>query len=275
MMKVCALLLVAAAAVVKAQDGSASWGTDMDADDTAVVVQVTVETYTPEEATTATAALAAAIAPAAGTAPSPVVEIAATVSFASLDITTIAEGTTARTDFETEFKTSMATSIGGVTADKIIVDAITGSRRRLLDTRRMQSGATVNFHIVVPESVKTQAASLVARVDTSAVTVAGNAASGTLAPVVTRQPTINCAGAFSTCGADCADKTYTVSTAAVNGGIACPVADGDTQGCAAGHGDCPPAPTPVVTAPPASAGVITQTSAALAMATVAAAVALY
>eukprot|EP01043_Picozoa_sp_COSAG02_P048636 COSAG02_NODE_4797_length_4965_cov_30.380395_4_plen_465_part_01 len=54
-------------------------------------------------------------------------------------------------------------------------------------------------------------------------------------------PRRNCAGDWSTCGTDCADKTYTVTTAASGGGAACPAADGDTAACAAGEGDCPAA----------------------------------
>merc|ERR1711871_97905 len=48
---------------------------------------------------------------------------------------------------------------------------------------------------------------------------------------------VNCAGSWSTCGADCADKTYTVETAQSGTGSACEAADGDTAPCTAGEGD--------------------------------------
>jgi protein tyrosine phosphatase (PTP) superfamily phosphohydrolase (DUF442 family) len=51
----------------------------------------------------------------------------------------------------------------------------------------------------------------------------------------------NCVGSWSACGADCADKTYTVTTVADVGGAACPAADADTAVCAPGDGDCPAA----------------------------------
>ena len=107
-----------------------------------VVVPIDILIYTPEETATAAAELSTAFAtlatdPAAeGTPPPPVVEIAATVGFA-IDIETIAWGSSARTEFEEGFRLSMAGSIGGgvaVTPDRIIIDAITASRRRLLDT---------------------------------------------------------------------------------------------------------------------------------------------
>jgi protein tyrosine phosphatase (PTP) superfamily phosphohydrolase (DUF442 family) len=51
----------------------------------------------------------------------------------------------------------------------------------------------------------------------------------------------NCVGSWSACGADCTDKTYTVTTVADVGGAACPAADADTAVCAPGDGDCPAA----------------------------------
>jgi hypothetical protein len=292
-----------------------------------VVIEVVVVTYTTQESTAAAAELAGAFAaptPAPeGTPPPPpvpVVEIAATVGF-TVDIAEIAEGSPARTEFETGFKTSMAASIGGgaaVTADKVIVDAITGSRRRLLTSRRMQSSVNVDFHIIAPASVAQQATSLIAAVDTSSIVIGDATASEISAPVVTAPPNVDCAGAWDVCGsscadkayritavasgsgsactashgatatcssgdgactgtncvgawsacaADCADKTYTVSVAAANGGSACAVADGATQGCAPGHGACPPTPAPVPspTAPATSAGVMTAAAGAYAV----------
>merc|ERR1719265_643462 len=104
----------------------------------------------------------------------PVVEIAAQVSF-PIAISAIAEGTEERTEFENGFKTQMAENIGGISADRVIIDAITGSRRRTLaaDAQRMlqDSGVNVDFHIVAPASVRSEAAQLVAAVDATAVTI--------------------------------------------------------------------------------------------------------
>ena len=41
---------------------------------------------------------------------------------------------------------------------------------------------------------------------------------------------VNCVGNYGTCGSDCT-KTYTITTAAQNGGAACPHSDGDTTSC--------------------------------------------
>ena len=50
---------------------------------------------------------------------------------------------------------------------------------------------------------------------------------------------IACEGAWSSCGSDCADKTYSVTTPASGNGAACEAVDGATAACAAGEGDCP------------------------------------
>jgi len=216
-----------------------------------VVVVVEIVTYNAEETTAAAGELAAALvvpAPAPAPAgappppPPPVVEIAATVGFA-VDIATIAEGSDERATFEADFKTSMAGSIGGgsaVSADKIIVDEISANRRRLLDSRRMQSdNVNVDFHIVAPASVQTQAASLVAAVDTSAISVGGATASAISAPVVTAPPDIDCVGAWDTCSASCDNKFYRVTTVASGSGTACAAEHYDTSACTAGDGECP------------------------------------
>ena len=52
-------------------------------------------------------------------------------------------------------------------------------------------------------------------------------------------PDVDCEGSWSTCGADCADKVYTVATPQSGTGSACEAADGDTATCAPGEGDCP------------------------------------
>ena len=50
---------------------------------------------------------------------------------------------------------------------------------------------------------------------------------------------IDCAGSWSTCGADCADKTYTVTIRQSGEGVECEAEDGATETCSAGEGDCP------------------------------------
>ena len=177
----------------------------------------------------------------------PIVEIAAQVAF-PIDIAAIAMGSDARTTFETDFKAQMAASIGGVPADKVFIDAITGARRRRAEmtdeSRRVlqSSSVSVDFHIEAPASVQSQAAQLVAAVDTStvAITVGGVAvaASSISAPVVTA-PDVNCVGAYSTCAADCTDATYVITTAQSGAGTACTAEAGATQACAAGDGACP------------------------------------
>jgi hypothetical protein len=213
-----------------------------------VVVEVAIVTYSAAEETAAAGELATALAPPVveeGTPPpppAPVVEIAATVGF-PVDIATIAAGSTERATFETDFKTSMAGSIGGgsaVSADKVIVDEISAGRRRLLDSRRMQSSAvSVDFHIVAPASVQTQAASLVAAVDTTAISVGGATASAISAPVVTAAPDVDCVGAWDSCSASCDDKFYRVTTVASGSGTACAAEHYDTSACAAGEDECP------------------------------------
>lgn len=154
-----------------------------------VVVEVAIVTYTAQEATAAAAEINSALSAPAGSTPQPTVQVAATVSFA-IDVTTIAEGTPERAAFETNFQEAMAASIGGggaVPAESIIVTAISGGRRRLLEARRMQSASVdVDFYVEVPESVSTQGASLIAAVDTSAIQVNGATASAMTAPLVTQ-----------------------------------------------------------------------------------------
>jgi hypothetical protein len=218
---------------------------------------------TTEETTAATTAVAEALT--AADASEPIVEIAAQVAF-PIDIEAIAEGSDARTTFETDFKAQMAASIGGVPADKVFIDAITGARRRRAEmtdeSRRVlqSSSVSVDFHIVAPASVQSQAAQLVAAVDTStvAITVGGVAvaASSISAPVVT-VPDDDCVGAYSTCAADCTDATYVITTAQSGAGTACTAEAGATQACAAGDGDCPEVASVAAPPPPAGSGAST------------------
>ena len=54
---------------------------------------------------------------------------------------------------------------------------------------------------------------------------------------VTLSP-VDCVGSWSACTADCGDKTYTVETAAADGGAECAAAAGDATTCTVGDGDC-------------------------------------
>ena len=54
---------------------------------------------------------------------------------------------------------------------------------------------------------------------------------------VTLSP-VDCVGSWSACTADCGDKTYTVETAAADGGAECAAAAGDAMTCTVGDGDC-------------------------------------
>eukprot|EP01043_Picozoa_sp_COSAG02_P025626 COSAG02_NODE_1446_length_12578_cov_3.488661_7_plen_409_part_00 len=51
---------------------------------------------------------------------------------------------------------------------------------------------------------------------------------------------VHCQGSWSVCEADCADKTFTVTTPASGQGAECEYAAGATSACAAGEGNCPP-----------------------------------
>lgn len=126
------------------------------------------------------------------------VDIAATITF-PIDIADIAEGSAARTAFEADFRAQMAASLGGLPADKVFVDDITAARRRALATqhnrRALQSSGSsaVDFRLVAPASVQTEAAGLVASVDPSSVqvTVGGAApvAASSITPPVTTTST--------------------------------------------------------------------------------------
>lgn len=224
-----------------------------------VVVQVDVVEYTVEEASAAKATLAAALTgPAADASsdtppppPAPVVIVAATVGF-PVAITAIAEGTPARTEFEADFKDSMAVSIGlcsspcdAATANTITVDAVTGARRRLNAARRMQSGGVnVDFSLEAPATVQTEAASLVAAVDTASISidvggVPVQAIDAPLTPVVTAPADVDCVGAWDECSADCSDKVYRIQTVASGSGTACEAEHYDAASCAPGDGQCP------------------------------------
>eukprot|EP01045_Picozoa_sp_COSAG04_P018574 COSAG04_NODE_1727_length_5793_cov_2.686512_8_plen_540_part_00 len=50
-------------------------------------------------------------------------------------------------------------------------------------------------------------------------------------------PPTDCVGSWSACGDDCT-STYSVTTAAANGGLACEAADGETKGCDDGTDQC-------------------------------------
>ena len=49
----------------------------------------------------------------------------------------------------------------------------------------------------------------------------------------------DCVGSWSSCSADCGDKTYSISTQRTGSGAECPAVNGATEACMAGEGDCP------------------------------------
>ena len=55
---------------------------------------------------------------------------------------------------------------------------------------------------------------------------------------------VDCVGEWSTCGEDCADKTFQVTTEARAGGAECTESDGTTAQCTAGEGACVGTPPP-------------------------------
>ena len=61
---------------------------------------------------------------------------------------------------------------------------------------------------------------------------------GTLSAAPTCAPDIDCAGSWSTCLVDCADKVFTVTTAQSGSGNPCEAADGGTMACERGAGAC-------------------------------------
>eukprot|EP01043_Picozoa_sp_COSAG02_P075453 COSAG02_NODE_15571_length_1159_cov_1.272642_1_plen_257_part_10 len=58
-------------------------------------------------------------------------------------------------------------------------------------------------------------------------------------PGVGECPPVDCIGSWSLCTADCSNKTYTVTTPAAGGGVACEAADGASDFCIPGEGACP------------------------------------
>ena len=61
---------------------------------------------------------------------------------------------------------------------------------------------------------------------------------------------INCVGSWSSCRADCGDKTFTITTPASGRGTVCDHDDGETTQCIPGEGSCP---TDYITAAEAAA----------------------
>ena len=155
-----------------------------------------------------------------------------------VDMDLIQPGSSARQTFETNFKSDMATILG-VDASRVHVWGVTGE------------SAIVDFAIVpsMITGAPFDAASLNAAFTENAATFENlssqtelNLPTGSI-PVqlgeVQVTGSVNCVGSWSSCGADCADKTYTVTTAQSGTGDECAAAHGATAACAAGEGSCP------------------------------------
>ena len=69
--------------------------------------------------------------------------------------------------------------------------------------------------------------------------VAANGSTAQCSPGEGACPAGSCVGSWSSCLADCSNKTYSVTTAATGGGVPCPAEDGATDFCAPGEGACP------------------------------------
>ena len=157
----------------------------------------------------------------------PVVKISSEITF-NADFSDVDRET-----FDASFKTSMASAVGGVSADAIVIDSV------------LSGSVVVGFYFLAPVSVQTEAASLLANVDTTGVSAmvgtSATSGSGTLTPVVQAVENTDCDGAYSRCAADCGDKEYTVFTQQSGLGAACGIAEGETTACVGGDGDCPAA----------------------------------
>eukprot|EP01051_Picozoa_sp_SAG22_P012321 SAG22_NODE_1270_length_4942_cov_72.777623_1_plen_466_part_10 len=225
-----------------------------------VVLEVATKVYSAQEqqqaATELTAAFAAASLVDEDDVAATEVQVSSTLAF-PVAIEAIAEGSPVRQQFELGFRVSMAQTLGGgraITADKIVVDGITGGgrrqrrRRRLLesDGRRRLQTVDVDFHIAAPAAVAPQAASLVTTLASTStpivVTVAGRSlsadTSALTAPVVLRPPDVDCLGSWSGCGADCGTKFFVYTVTPSGDGRPCPHSHGDAQACAGGDGAC-------------------------------------
>lgn len=158
-----------------------------------VVVQVRAQVLSPSETRDAESRMAAALATAdrqpAGRAAVEEVTVASTVIF-PVTIERIAEGSAQRADFESGFRSSMAQQLGGISSNNIVVSGISGG------------SIVVDWALIVPASVATEAASLVTTLASSGAGlnfwVGGQAISGDTstiaAPVVTQEPNIDCVG---------------------------------------------------------------------------------
>ena len=199
--------------------------------------------------------------------PPPVATVKSSVTF-PVEIAQIAQGTPARTEFESGLRTALAAQIGGGSvfdAEDIVIDDITAAgagRRRLHEDhsgaelrgvrRRAQAAAVdVAWHIDTPPSVMGVVANLVATVAESAsditVSVDGApvAAAAVAAPTVYTEPDEHCVGAWLQCGTDC-KQYFEVTTMPSGYGTDCLQTHGAELACTAGEGDC--------TAQPGSSG---------------------
>ena len=193
----------------------------------------------------AAAEFTAALAAAAADPATPIIAIASEITFPG-DVSLVAVGTAARTEFEAGFSVAMAASLGdGVTvvADAVIVDGIIGGSMIVL------------FHIEVPASLSSAGSSLMQTLVDSGgtitvATMTGSFAADTtsMAAPVVFPAAVDCIGSWvanGACNAPCGPlgnvvSTFTVTRTAQNGGAACVDTAGSTstQTCNT-HVQCP------------------------------------
>lgn len=153
------------------------------------------------------------------------------------DIKKIAPGTTARKDFEADFKKTMAKTLkkSKVSEDDIVIDAIKetkdgdGGRRRQLQ----DSSLTVDFSIVAPKiaadgstTVLKEVTDLKSSETQIELSVGGETVSvvpkSAVAEVANKNEDIDCKGTWSECLESCT-RSFTRTTAQSNAGVDCPV----------------------------------------------------
>lgn len=161
----------------------------------------------------------------------------------SADIATISAGTPARSEFESDFRTTMAASLGtSVAADDIVINGITsgGAGRR-----RLQSGSiTVDFSILADEGQAAAAHTAAASLHTSTTPLSLTIAGQTVA--VTPSTAMTPPSAPVVANLDC-EGTWACDTAS------CSVSFTRTQAQSGNGVDCPDAPTCVCNAAPVAA----------------------
>lgn len=191
-----------------------------------VVLEVRTEVYSPDEAARVAGRVDDALKRA--TVDEETVEVASAITV-PVSIDAIADGTPERAQFEASFRQSMATEIGNLDEEAIVVHGI------------RPGSVVVDWALVAPASVRTQAASLVttlaaseAGIEVTFGDVTVSADSSTMeTPEVWQRSDVDCVGTWSrcvpcTCGA-CQPRVYTITTTGSGRGDECEAAHGATD----------------------------------------------